>query len=115
MSLQFHRFKNSIKQYETISFVCQYYEDMGTETDELFPISLDGIEIKSKINTKYGKLVDTLKVTVIDKEQGIFTLTPTVEKLPLGTLEVDICLIKNGSIAISDTFSLNVAKSETMY
>ncbi len=115
MYYEYNKFKNSIKQYESISFACQYFEDFNRETDnDLVPLSLDGIEIKSKINTKYGKYVDDMQVDIVDIEQGIFTLTPTVEKLPLGTLQIDICLIKNGSIAISDTFSLNVEKSETM-
>ncbi len=106
--LKTHRFKNFIKEYETIAINCQYLDD-STEK----PISLDGVEIKAHANTKNGKLVDKLEATITDIEQGLFVLTPTVKKLPIGTLEIDICLIKNGSVAMSETFCLNVKKAET--
>lgn len=111
MNLQTHRFKNTLKEFDTLAISCQYLND-GDKKNPV-PMSLEGIEIKAHANSKTGKLVDKLRVTVLDNKAGIFMLEPTLKRLPVGTLEIDICMIKDSAVVTSETFSLNVKKSET--
>ncbi|WP_230656870.1 phage baseplate upper protein [Psychrobacter sp. I-STPA10] len=94
--------KPSIKEYDTLTIACQYLDD------DKQPLSIADIEIKSEMRGPSGHLVDTLAVRIDDIEQGRFTLSPTLEKLPTGTHKLDILFIKQGQRISSQTFTIVV-------
>ena len=103
-----------IKQGETLVINGQYTEDDG-----ITPRSLAGVTLKSQVRNKSGGLVATLTVTVTDVLAGTYTLTvPGIEGTlawPAGNLYCDIKeSVTNGSSLLTDTFTINVQRSETL-
>ena len=97
----------NIKEYDSITIACQYKDDDG------FPLSLDGVDIKSELRTQHNVLIDRLEVTVSDEDQGLFHLRPTRRRLPIGKHNIDVMFSKNGFRISSETFQIAVIKSVT--
>lgn len=97
----------AIKQYSTIDMLCHYKDKDG------LPLSLEGVSIKSDMRTSSGGLVDSLDIVVLDVEGGVFVMKPTIDKLPVGLLSIDVLFEKGGKRVASDTFTIEVDRSIT--
>ena len=97
----------SIKEFDSITIACQYTDDSGK------PLSIEGVDIKSEMRNSSNKLIDNLLVTVSDEVSGLFTLEPTLERLPIGNHKIDVLFRKEGFKVSSDTFYLSVSKAVT--
>lgn len=100
-------YSRSIKQYSTIEILCKYKDDQG------IPLSLAGMIIKSDMYSSSGRFVDSLVVTVLDVDGGVFVMIPTIDKLPADTLSIDVLFEKDGKRVTSDTFTMHVERSIT--
>lgn len=96
-----------IKQYSTIEILCKYKDEAG------LPLSLNGVEIKSDMYSESGRFIDSLDISVLDIEGGVFVMTPTIGKLPVGSLRIDVLFEKDGKRITSDTFTIDVELSIT--
>lgn len=92
----------SIKQYSTIEILCEYKDNDGAG------LSLADTNIRSDMYSQNGRFIDTLTVQVLDEAAGVFMLTPTINKLPVGKLSIDVIFEKDGKMVTSDTFSIDV-------
>ena len=100
-------YNRSIKQYSTVEILCKYKDDQG------IPLSLAGMTIKSDMYSSSGRFVDSLVVTVLDVDGGVFVMMPTIDKLPADTLSIDVLFEKDGKRVTSDTFTMHVERAVT--
>lgn len=96
-----------IKQYSTVEMLCTYTDDSDV------PLSLAGITIQSDMRSDSGQLIDSLEVTIVDSDAGVFMMRPTISKLPAGTMSIDVIFKKDGKIITSDTFTIDVEPAIT--
>lgn len=97
----------SIKQYSTLELLCTYSDDYDA------PLSLAGITIQSDMRSESGQLIDSLDVTIVDSSAGVFMMRPTISKLPVGIMSIDVVFKKDGKIVTSDTFTIDIEPAIT--
>lgn len=98
-----------MKEWDTVALRCQYLQDDDT------PLSLEGVTIKSSIKNYYNSPPYILRVEIVDKDSGTFTLHCEESRLLPTKYKVDI-LFQNTQTQTrisSDTFELLVLPAIT--
>ena len=97
------------KQYDTIEFACAMTDDDGTVYD------LTGLTLYVDVESSAGKIVDTMRVDIVDAAAGMFILTPNKTDYAVGkyTAEVLIQCAPNVRKSSDNTFDFYIKRAIT--
>ena len=98
---------SGIKQFDSIAISCCYTGLDGAVMD------LSGVSIASQIRTNSGALVCDMVVSITDAAGGLFTMRPSVDRLPVGRHNVDVLFSINDQRVASETFTLTIDPAVT--
>lgn len=91
-----------LKQYDTVSIVCEYLDDLGQ------PVNLTGTTIKSNLIASSGGAIRSFTVVNTNLSKGVFELKLPDASLAVGTYKADILFTDAQKRLSSDAFALNV-------
>lgn len=102
--------KITLKKGDTLTLLMA----LKDAADGTTPLDLSIDQIKSKIKTASGELFDEFVVSKSDTAgEYILKAKKNTTEYPIGTLNSDIRFEENGEVVHSETFEIEITKSET--